>query len=309
MGHNHHEHGAHSHQHPPKVNYNLVFALGIGLNLSFVFIEGLYGYWAHSMALLADAGHNLSDVLGLILAWGASWLSQRKPSPKYTYGFRSLSIFAALGNALILLVTVGGIIWEAIQRFNNPAPVASSTIIVVAGIGMIINAITAISFMSGRKSDLNIKGAYLHMAADALVSAGVVVAGIVIAFTGWEILDPLVSMAIGGVILISTWGLLKESINLSIAAVPAGIMHKAVFHFLKTLNGVQGVHDLHIWGLSTTETALTVHLVIPTGHPGDTFLLETAKALKEKFGIHHSTVQIELNDTTVQCELLSDDTV
>lgn len=305
-GHNHkgHSHGgSHAgHNHGP-VNYNKAFAIGITLNLVFVAVEGAYGYFANSLALLADAGHNLSDVLGLVLAWVAAWLATRKPSARYTYGFKSYSILAALANALLLLVAVGGILWEAWDRFEHPSPVASGTVMIVAGIGIVINGITAMLFMSGSKSDLNIKGAYLHMLADALVSLGVVIAGAIIYFTGWASIDSIVSIVIGIVILISTWGLFKESLKLSAAAVPAGIDPEKVLEHLKKLPGVTSVHDLHIWGMSTSEAAMTGYIVIPGGHPGDSFLLSVTKALKEKFNIQHSTIQIEVSDTTESCEL------
>lgn len=306
-GHSHsHSHG-HSHSHAPK-DFNLAFAIGIALNTAFVIVEAVYGYFAQSLALMADAGHNLSDVAGLLLAWGAVWLSKKKPSRKYTYGLRSSSILAALLNALLLLVAIGGIIWEAIGRLHSPADVSSSTIITVASIGILINTATALLFASGRKGDLNIRGAYLHMAADALVSAGVVVAGIVISYTNWEWLDPVTSLVISAVIFFGTWGLLKDSVKLAIAAVPSGIDADEVSAHLLRLPGVTSVHDLHIWAMSTTENALTAHLVIPGGHPGDEFLHRTSHDLEHEFGIHHSTLQIELGDSAA-CHLESDHVV
>ncbi len=308
--HHHHSHGGHSHgnSHAPA-SYNTAFAVGIFLNIGFVVTEAVYGYAANSLALMADAGHNLSDVLGLVLAWAAIWLSRRKPSKHYTYGLRSSSILAALANAFLLLVAVGAIMWEAIDRLRNPSPVASATLIVVAGIGILVNASTAALFMSGRKSDLNIRAAYMHMAADAVVSLAVVLAGVAIQFTGWQILDPLMSLVVSAVILYGTWDLLKESLKLAIAAVPGGIDVEAVSDYLRQLNGVKALHDLHIWGMSTTETALTAHLVIPSGHPGDQFLRETSQTLTQKFKIQHSTLQIEIGDGAIECELEPDHVV
>jgi cobalt-zinc-cadmium efflux system protein len=297
----------HDHSHAPQ-DFTSAFAIGIALNTAFVLIEAAFGYFAHSLALMADAGHNFGDVAGLILAWGAIWLSKRKPSAQYTYGFRSSSILAALFNALILLVAIGGIGWEAIMRLSSPAEVAGNTIMIVAGIGIVINAATALLFASGRKGDLNIRGAYLHMAADALVSAGVVIAGVVISFTHWNWLDPIVSLVISAVILVGTWGLLKDSFKLAIAAVPEGIDPKKVSAHLEMLPGVRDIHDLHIWAMSTTETALTVHLVLPNGHPGDEFLHDVAHELEKTFGIHHVTIQIELGNS-VACHLESDHVV
>lgn len=305
---NHHGHGAHNHAHGPT-NYNAAFAIGILLNFGFVITEATYGYWANSLALMADAGHNLSDVLGLILAWGASWLATHKPSRRYTYGLRSSSILAALANALLLLLAVGGIVWEAIERFRNPSPIIGNTVIIVAGIGILINSITALLFMSGRKGDLNIRGAYLHMAADALVSLGVVIAGVIIAYTNWNWLDPLISLLISAVIVIGTWQLLRDSLHLAIQGVPSNIDVEKLRVYLAGLTGVSAIHDLHIWPISTTETALTVHLVMPSGHPGDGFLWQLAAKMKATYKIQHSTIQIELSDSLHRCDLESDDVV
>jgi cobalt-zinc-cadmium efflux system protein len=305
--HSHHAHHHHRHSHGSR-NFSFAFAIGITFNTVFVAVEALYGYFAHSLALMADAGHNLSDVGGLALAWGAFWLAKRKPSRRYTYGLRSSSILAALLNALILLATITGIIWEAVGRLRAPEEVASATIVTVAGIGILINAATALLFASGRKGDLNIRGAYLHMAADALVSAGVVVAGILIAYTHWNWLDPAVSLAISAVILFGTWGLLRDSFNLAVAAVPSGIDSEEVSKSLRELPGVTSVHDLHIWAMSTTETALTAHLVIPGGHPGDEFLHRVSHELEHAFGIHHVTLQIELGNSAT-CHLEPDHVV
>ncbi len=303
--HHHHEHGHHSHSHTPA-KFSRAFAIGTALNLGFVIVEATYGYLAHSLALFADAGHNLSDVLGLLLAWGASSLSRRPPSHRYTYGLRASSILAALANAVVLLLSMGAIAWEAIRRFNDSTPVSGATIIGVALVGIIINTVTALLFMSGRKSDLNIRGAFLHMAADALVSLGVVVAGITILFTHWLWLDPLVSLVLVAVVVVGTWQLLKDSVNLALDGVPAGIELRAVKNYLIECPGVLKIHDLHIWAMSTTETALTVHLVMPEGFPGDAFLWEVCQELEHHFGIRHSTIQVEIGDSTYPCVLEPD---
>lgn len=258
---------------------------------------------------MADAGHNLSDVLGLLLAWGAAYLATKKPSKKYTYGFRSSSILAALGNAIFLLVAVGGIAWEAVQRFNDPQPIGTTTVMVVAGVGILINGVTALLFMSGRKHDLNLKGAYLHMLSDAVVSVGVVFAGILIAYTGEHWIDPAVSLAISAVIIVGTWGLLRDSVRLALHAVPESVDQEKVRQELSGLPEVREVHDLHIWPMSTTEVAMTAHVVIPGGHPGDKFLRQLSHKLEHDFGIHHMTIQIELGDTDGHCEQAPDEVV
>ena len=298
---------AHGHAHAPA-SFGTAFAIGIGLNVAFVLIETIYGLKANSVALLADAGHNLSDVLGLAIAWGASVLSKRAPSARYTFGLRGSSILAALFNAVFLLVAVGAIAWEAVQRIGHPEPVAGWTVMIVAGVGILINGVTAWLFASGRKGDLNVRGAFLHMAADAAVSAGVVVAGLVILYTGWTWLDPLVSLAIAAVIVAGTWGLLRDSVASSLDAVPAGVDPDAVRKHLAGLPGVASVHDLHIWPMSTTEIALTCHLSMPDGHPGDAFLMTAAKDLKTRFGIGHTTLQIETG-AQITCELAPDHVV
>jgi len=305
-GHQHrgHNHGGHGHQHGG--NYNRAFAISLVLNLAFVVTEFVYGLLANSIALIADAGHNLSDVLGLVLAFGASLLSRRKPSRRYTYGWRRSSILAAFLNAASLLVVTGGIAWEAIQRFRDPGPVAGGIIIGVAAVGFAINTGTAVLFMSGRKGDINIRAAFLHMAADAMVSFGVVLAGIVILFTRWSWLDPTFSLAISGLIIVNTWQLLKDSFNLAIDAVPDWIDEHAVRTYLGKRSGVAQVHDLHIWGISTTEAALTAHLVMPCGHPGDDFLAQTCKELHDHFGIEHATIQVEIGDLNHPCALTAD---
>lgn len=283
------------HSHAPK-DFGRAFLIGTTLNMTFVIVEAVFGFLANSMALLADAGHNLSDVAGLLIAWGAASLAKRGPTRHYTYGFRRSSILAALFNALFLLVAMGAIGFEAIQRFADPQPISSGIVMLVAGVGIVINTATAMLFASGRKGDINIRGAYLHMAADAAVSAGVVVAGFAIAKTGWLWLDPLTSLAIVAVIFFGTWGLLRDSVGLSLDRVPAGIAPAEVEESLASLPGVSRVHDLHIWGMSTTEVALTCHLVMPDGSPGDAFLHQTAAKLDEEFGIDHTTIQIERED-------------
>lgn len=294
----------HEHSHAPR-NYGKAFAVGVSLNLIFVALEAVFGYFARSVALLADAGHNLSDVLGLLLAWGALVLSRRRPSARRTYGLRRSSVLAALGNAVLLLLAVGAIAWEAIGRFRHPEPVAAGMVMAVATVGILINAATALLFRSGRKKDVNIEGAYLHMAADAAVSLGVVLAGALIWFTGWTWVDPLVSLSVVIVITAGTWGLLRKSVNLAMDAVPDGIDSVAVKAFLQGLPGVAAVHDLHIWGMSTTETALTAHVVRPQGEDHDGFLASTAEELHDRFGIEHTTIQVEHK----QCRFACDDDV
>jgi cobalt-zinc-cadmium efflux system protein len=289
-----HAHDGSGHAHGPA-SFGRAFAIGIGLNVAFVAIEFAYGVVANSMALVADAGHNLSDVLGLVVAWIASVLSKRPPSGRYTYGLGGSSILAALFNAVLLLVAVGAIALEAIQRLLHPEPVAEVTVMVVAAIGIVINGLTAWLFASGRKGDLNIRGAFLHMVADAAVSAGVVVAAFVILLTGWLWLDPLTSLVIVGVIVWGTWSLLRDSLAMSVSAVPGHIDPQAVRRYLESCAGVSAVHDLHIWPMSTTETALTAHLVVPGGHPGDEFLAIAATELGHRFGIGHATLQIEIS--------------
>lgn len=309
--HSHGSHHAHSHghRHIPK-NFDRAFLIGIVLNVSFVAVEAIYGIISNSLALLADAGHNLSDVLGLVIAWIAIHLSRRKPNNQFTFGLKSSSILAALANAVFLLVTIGAIVWEAIERFQSSSPIATNTVIAVALIGVAINGITAFLFHRGHTEDINIKGAYIHMLADALVSVGVAAAALAMMYTGWNWLDPLVSIVVCLIIFKGTWGLLKESVQLALNAVPAGINRQAVFDFLKSRKNVAAVHDLHIWGMSTTENALTAHLIIPTGHPGDVFLHHLAEDLKDKFNIGHTTVQIELgNDHHHKCALEPDDVV
>lgn len=300
-----HDHGAHAHGHGhahAPASFGRAFAIGTALNLGFVVVEAVYGILSNSMALVADAGHNLSDVLGLLIAWGAATLSRRHPKGRYTYGLRSSSILAALFNAIFLLIAIGAIAFEAVHRFFEPAPVAGMTVVVVAAIGIAINGATAMMFMSGRKGDLNIRGAYLHMAADAGVSAGVVVAGFLILWTGWSWIDPVVSLGIVVVIAFGTWGLLRDSVNMALHAAPPGIDPDEIAEHLNSVPGVAAIHDLHIWPMSTTETALTVHLFVPAGYPGDGFVADVARQMKEQFGIGHVTIQIE-TDADTACAL------
>lgn len=283
----------HSHGHAPPAGYGRAFAIGILLNSAFVLVEAGFGIWSGSMALVADAGHNLSDVMSLLIAWGAAYMSARPASGRFTYGYKSSSILAALANAGLLLVALGAILFETIERLFAPAPVEGWTMIAVAGVGIVVNGATALLFARGRKHDINIRGAFLHMAADALVSVGVVVAGVAILMTGELLIDPVTSLIIVGVIAWGTWGLLKDSVKLALLAVPDSIDESAVRGFLAGLPGVAAVHDLHIWPMSTTETALTAHLVMPGGQPGDAFLHDIAHELEHRFRIGHATVQVE----------------
>jgi cobalt-zinc-cadmium efflux system protein len=302
-GHDHSHGGGHGHAHAPA-NFDRAFAIGVALNLGFVAVEAAYGVIANSLALLADAGHNLSDVAGLLLAWGAAWLSRRAPSTKRTYGYGRTSILAALGNAGLLLVAIGAIGWEAVRRFGAPQPVEGGTVMVVAAIGIAVNTATALLFMRGRKGDINIRGAFLHMAADAGVSAGVVLAGLAIIYTGWLWLDPVVSLGIVAVIAVGSWGLLRDSVALAIDSVPAGISRDEVFAHLQGLDGVRDVHDLHIWPLSTTSTALTVHLVCDDGRIDDGLTARIVSELKARFKIEHATIQYETGN--LPCDLEPD---
>ena len=294
-GHHHgHGHTGHSagHSHA-QADHGRAFAIGVVLNSAFVIVEAVYGYLAGSMALIADAGHNLSDVLALLLAWAASIAAKRPPSSGFTYGYKSSTILAALGNAGLLAVAVGAILFETLHRMFDPVQPEGMTMVVVAGIGILVNTGTALMFVRGRKNDLNIRGAFLHMAADALVSVGVVIAGLAIIYTGAVWIDPLTSLIIVAVIAWGTWGLAKDSIKLGLNAVPEGVNEEEVRTYLSSLEGVDLVHDLHIWPMSTTETALTAHLTIPAGHPGDAFLQDVSEVLEKKHAIGHVTLQIE----------------
>ena len=301
MAEDHHSHAHHLHAHGSP-NFGRAFAIGIAVNLAYLGGEAVAGLLSGSLALLADAGHNLGDVLSLSLSWGAAMLSRRQPSGRFTYGLRSSSILAALGNAFILLVVTGGIAWEALWRIAHPVPVASEIVIAVAAVGILVNGGTALLFASGG-GDLNIKSAFLHLATDAFVTAGVVAAGVAIWLTDWLWLDPAISLVVSAVVVISTWGLLRSAISLALDAVPEGVDAAAVRSHLLASPGVTGLHDLHIWGMSTTETALTCHLIMPEGHPGDAALNDMAQQLHHRFGIHHATIQIELADTDEACAL------
>ena len=296
MAHSHshgHDHGHHhGHSHAPA-NFDRAFAIGITLNLGFVLAEVAFGLASHSLALLADAGHNLSDVLGLGLAWGAVWLGRKPATPRFTYGFRRSSILASLFNAVFLLLAVGAIAWEAVQRLASPAQVDSTTVMIVAAVGIAVNGITAWLFARGAKGDLNIRGAFVHMASDAAISAGVVLAALVTLYTGWLWLDPVVSLAIVVLIVAGTWGLLRESMRLALDAVPEGVDQAGVAAYLAALPGVAQVHDLHIWSMSTTEVALTAHLVRPDCGVDDGLSAKIAHDLDHDFGIAHVTIQCE----------------
>jgi cobalt-zinc-cadmium efflux system protein len=292
-GHSHAHSHSHGHAHG-GTSHGRAFAIGIALNTAFVAVEATLGFLSGSMALVADAGHNLSDVLSLVIAWGAAIMSARPASARFTYGYKASSILAALANAGLLLVAIGAILIETIRRLFDPSPVEGTTMIVVAGIGVAINTATALLFMRGRHDDLNIRGAFLHMAADALVSVGVVVAGVAILLTGQLWIDPATSLVIVAVIAWGTWGLLKDSVKMGLLAVPENIDESAVRAYLAGLPGVAAVHDLHIWPMSTTESALTAHLVTPAGHPGDAALHDIAHELEHRFGIDHATIQVEI---------------
>lgn len=306
--HVHHDHD-HGHHHHAPADYGRAFAIGVTLNILFVAIEAGFGWWANSLALLADAGHNLSDVLGLLVAWGALRLSKTKPTERRTYGMRRSSILAAVFNAIVLMIAIGAIAWEAIGRFMDPAPVAGKTVMLVAGIGIIINGATALLFASGRKSDVNIEGAFLHMAADAAISLGVLIAGGAILYTGWVVIDPIVSLLIVLVIAIGTWDLLRRSFDLAMDAVPAGIDPVKVREFLANRPGVCEIHDFHIWAMSTTETALTAHIVRNTPERDDAFLHDISEHLHHDFHIHHVTIQVESGNGEKPCKLSHEDSI
>jgi cobalt-zinc-cadmium efflux system protein len=286
---------SHEHNHNPR-NYNRSFAIGVILNVLFVAIEAGYGFVAGSLALMADAGHNLSDVLSLLLAWGAAFLATKPATEKKTYGLRKVTILASLTSAILLLFALGGITWEAIGRFTHPKPVEGLIVIVVAAIGVVINTITALLFVSGQKHDLNLRGAFVHMAADAGVSFGVVVAGIIMMTTGWLLVDPIISLLIVAAILVGTWSLLRDSINLAIDSVPEHIDIAGIKSYLQNLENVSQFHDLHVWPMSTTEVALSVHLIIAEGYIGKGFLNEIQQGLHDDFNIEHSTIQVERQD-------------
>lgn len=298
-GHTHH----HGHHHHAPTDFNRAFAIGISLNVLFVLIESFYGWQINSLALLADAGHNLSDVAGLVLAWAGAWAARIQPDARHSYGFKRASIVAAFINALVLLVAMGSLAWEAVMRLQSPEPIAGVTVMVVAGIGIVINTATALLFMRGSEHDLNLRGAFLHMAGDALVSAGVVIAGGLALWQGWVWLDPVVSLIIAAVIVLSTWGLFRQSVHLLFDGVPQHIDMPQIQAWLAHQPGVDHVHDLHVWAMSTSQVALTAHLVMPQGAPGDAFLQSITDQLKTQFKIDHTTVQIVQSPFAAGCPL------
>jgi len=291
---------AHHHHHAPP-DYNRAFAAGVVLNVGFVIVEVVFGVLSDSLALLTDAGHNLSDVMGLLLAWGAAALAKKRPSPRRTYGYSRATIIASVFSGLLLMGAVGAIGWEAVGRLVEPPQPAGKTIMIVAAIGVVINTLTALFFLSGKDHDLNIRGAFLHMAADAVVSLGVVVSGALILFYSWNWVDPLISLLIAAVIFLSTWGLLRDSLNLAVDAVPKNVDPGAVREYLSGLPGVRELHDLHIWPMSTTDTALTAHLVMDIFPDNDQFLNDVAHTLEHSFSIMHPTIQLERFDSNVVC--------
>jgi cobalt-zinc-cadmium efflux system protein len=309
MSHAHHDHAGHHHHHHQggAPDFQRAFAIGVGLNLVYVAAEAGYGFAVNSLSLLADAGHNLGDVAGLLLAWWAAWLGQKRPTSRRTYGYGRASILAALGNAMLLLAAIGAISWEAVHRLYRPEPVQGGIIMAVAGLGIVVNTATALLFLRGRKSDLNVRGAFLHMAADAAVSLGVVLAGGAILATGWLWLDPAVSLVVALVIALSTWGLLKDSTAMAVDAVPAHVDRDAVEAYLRSIAAVEEVHDLHIWPLSTTSVALTAHLVRREDRVDDRLTLAVAEELKRRFGIDHATLQFETG--ALPCHLEPDHVV
>ena len=290
----------HHHHHAPP-DYNRAFAVGVILNVGFVIIEAFYGLLSGSLALLTDAGHNLSDVLGLLLAWGAVLLAKKRPSSRRTYGYSRATIIASLFSGLLLMGAVGAIGWEAANRLMDPPAPAGKTIMIVAAIGVVVNTVTALFFISGKDNDLNIRGAFLHMAADAVVSLGVVVAGALIMFFGLNWIDPVISLVIAAVIFLSTWALLRDSLNLAVDAVPRNVDPDAVREYLSGLPGVMDLHDLHIWPMSTTDTALTAHLVMSPMPEGDRFLNDVAHLLADRYSINHATIQLERHESDVIC--------
>ncbi|MFM0428953.1 cation diffusion facilitator family transporter [Paraburkholderia aspalathi] len=303
-GHSHsHNHSGHSHAHAPAPGHGRAFALAVGLNVAIVVVQAVYGVIAHSTALLADAGHNLSDVLGLLLAWGATWLVARRPSARYTFGYGSSSILASLANAGLLLFACGVIVAEAIGRLMNPAPVAGLVVFVVATVGVVVNGFSAWLFMRGQKEDLNIRGAFLHMAADAAISAAVAISGLVILYTNWTWLDPVMSLFVVAVVVVGTWGLLRDSVRMALDAVPPGVSLQDIRDYLAGQPGVTDVHDLHVWALSTTGNALSAHLVMPAGHPGDESIDAIVVTLRERFSMQHATLQVDLGTTEHRCAM------
>lgn len=306
MAHADHHHHGHAHGGPAEASFSTAFVVGAVLNTGFIAVEVVYGILANSVSLLADAGHNMGDVLGLFVAWGGLLLARRRPSARFTYGLRSSSILAALFNAVTLLITVGIIAVESIRRLYTPEPVAGLTVMIVAALGMVINGGTALLFTRGRKIDINLRGVFLHMLGDALVSLGVVIGGALVLATGWLWLDPLMGLLVAAFLVISTWRLLTQSVAMALQAVPLDIDPDDVMGFLEKLNGVAQVHDLHVWPMSTTERALTCHLVMPGGHPGDKALADLAHELEHRFRIGHATIQVETGDPSAYCKLVPD---
>ncbi|OIQ84439.1 cadmium, cobalt and zinc/H(+)-K(+) antiporter [mine drainage metagenome] len=293
----------HAHHHHAPGTYNRAFGFGIAFNIGFVLIESFYGWQSHSLALLADAGHNLSDVLGLVMAWSAIWMAGLRPDDRHTYGWQRASIMAALINALVLLFGMGSMAWEAVHRFSNPAPIAGQTVMLVAASGVLVNGVTAWLFMSGGRSDINIRGAFMHMAADTLVSLGVVLAGGIYLLTGWSWLDPVTSLVIALLVVLGTWHLFRQSLHLAFDGVPQSVKLGDVRDYLAALPGVVEVHDLHVWAMGSAEIALTAHLVMPSGHPGDVFVDGVLEWLHDEFDIEHATLQIEIGDSGRPCRL------
>ncbi len=305
-----HDHGARGHNgHAASANYGRAFAIGVTLNLGFVVVEVAFGIVSGSIALIADAAHNLSDVLGLALSWVAFILARRRPSKRRTYGFRKSTVLAALANSVLLFVAVGGVAWESIGRLRSPSPTEGGVVMAVAAVGVVINGIAALTFAKGRHDDVNIKGAFLHLAGDALVSLAVVVTGFGILKTGWLWLDPIAGLIVSVVIVAGTWGLLRQSLNLALDAVPDGIDPESVKQYLAGLPGVVDVHDFHVWAMSTTETALTAHLVMPTDSCHPRFLSDVARELERRYRIQHSTLQVEVPEAPDECHLASDESV
>lgn len=303
-----HEHAHHGHDHSaPRLEYGRSFMLAIALNLGFVVVEALYGILSHSMALVADAGHNLGDVLGLGLSWGATLLAKRTPTVRHTYGLRSTTILASVANGLLLLFVTGGIAWESVRRLFAPAPVAGRTVVVIALIGVVVNGLSSVLFIRGQKRDLNVRSAFLHLASDAALSLCVALMGAIVIWTGLRWLDPAVSLLLSLTILSSTWTLLKDSLNLVLHGVPEGIDLEEVKSFMMAMPGVAGVHDLHVWAMSTTETALTAHLALSEDAQRSGFAAEVGAALKTRFAIGHSTLQLETKDEADPCRLTPKD--
>jgi cobalt-zinc-cadmium efflux system protein len=319
--HDHHDHAGHDHGHGhghglfgghhahAPASFGRAFALGIALNTAYVIVEAIYGLAANSLALVADAGHNFGDVLSLAVAWIAASLARRPPTERYTYGLRGSSILAALSNATLLLVVTGAVAWAAVLKLTHPSPAGGPVIMAVAAAGVAVNGVTALMFAAGRKGDINIRAAFAHMASDALVALGVVAAGGAIWLTGWTWLDPAVSLLIGGLIIAGTWSLMRESLDLALGAVPTTVNRDDILRYLTELPGVSEVHDLHIWGMSTTETALTAHLVRPGGQLDDSLLSRACRDLNARFSVHHATLQVEAGQQEHPCHLAPSEVV